>query len=351
VPDKERYEIVLDVTGLGKGTRDLQRFGQAMGMVDPTARTLGQGLGGALGSAELVGKLALFAGGVALAAKAVMAFAQIVSDSVETLGGVGRLQAQLGSSFATTGLLRSIGGALGVDMGSLSERIRAASNDGGLGTAAAMRSGIRPGQLDLGSAVDQGQMVMQAIHRIRELYQSGDKSGALAEARALKAPELYQSVYLTNEQIERMTAQVQRNGGIFSEEAVARAGRLRGEVQMLSNEWEAFTTMIGEVAIPFLTAGLEKVNAFLSHKTTNPFGPQGVLAAPSDFKAHAQAMQGHTQALSQQTAALRNMQGIYGGGNGARLSIPQAYGPGGGYYVSDALRAHAIRWGAFSMGL
>lgn len=331
----ERYDLQLNVTGVDSAVRNIQRVAS---IVDK------MGIGPAGGfDVSALGKAAAIAAVVVAVIAALKKLVSAVLDAAKALMEFGQLQARLGSNAATTAFLKTVGGALGVDVGGASARVRNAVGSG-LGAAAGIRAGIQPGQLDLGSAVDQGQMLIKALMLVRDQFQGGDASGALATARNLDIEDLYQFVYLTNEQIKQLQSDAVTKGGIFGQETIARAVQLRFAVSRLSEQWESLKTLLLYAFIPVLDVLTNWIASIIRGLSSLP-GIGGAFAGMN------QALNQSTQALNQNTAELRAMNGISGGGARTRGAIPGAFGPGSGFWLQNALHGHAVRLGAFSVGV
>lgn len=356
MPD-ERYDINFNATGVDSLVRNFERVATILDRIGAGAAGAGQfGLAGsALGGASAIGNFAQAAAPVAAMTAIVLAVTialksllDALINTAKSIQAFAQLQANLGSSASQAGFLRGLGGIFGTDAGGAAGRLRAAIGSG-LGAAAASRAGIPLGQLDLGTAVNQGQMLMQAVMYLREIARTEGPSAALAKARAFNIEDLYQSIYLTNDQIERMQRSAERGSHIFDEKHAAAAARLAGEMQLLHQQWEQFTASIANVFIPILT----KVVAFFNQEMANPVGKQGIFggAGFNMAKTQDQTQKEQTKALQDNTAELRAMNGFYGGGRRFRGAIPGAFGPGGGFALSDALRAQNLRLGAYSVSL
>jgi hypothetical protein len=332
----ERYDLSLNVTGVDSTIRGVQRVADVLQKL---------GIAGGKDSIDFAafGKAAAIAAVVVAVVVALKKFVGAILDAARALVEFGQLQARLGSNAGTTAFLKTIGGALGVDVGGASARVRNAVGSG-LGAAAGIRAGIQPGQLDLGSAVDQGQMLVKALMLVRDQFRAGDASGALATARNLDIEDLYQFVYLTNEQIKQLQSDAVTKGGIFGQETIARAVQLRFAVSRLSEQWESLKTLFLYAFIPVLEVLTSWIASIVRGLSSLP-GVGGQFAGLN------QALNQSTQALNQNTAELRAMNGISGGGPRTRGAIPGAFGPGGGFWLQNALHSHAVRLGALSVGV
>jgi hypothetical protein len=337
---QERYEIELSIGGVDQAVRSIQS-------VSAVVDKLGIGGGAAGGGFDIsqFARAAAIASVVTVVIAALRKLGEAVAAAVSRIGDFGGLQATLGSTSTQTAFLRVIGSAFGVDVGGAASGVRQAVRSG-LGAAAGVGFGVQPGQLDIGTAVNEGEMLLKVLKGIRQKFQSGDQGGALADARNLKVDKLFEFVYLTNEQIEQLNREAARTGGVFDQQQIAKAAQFKFELARVKEGFADLGATLGLVFLPFL----RKVFEFLKKETTNPTGPGGIFGTNRSPQVQmSQALQGNTAALNSNTAELRAMSGIYGGGPRLRSAIPAAFGPGGGFLVPDSIRSSALRAGAFAL--
>jgi hypothetical protein len=285
-------------------------------------------------------------------------FLEGIRRTLDLAGAMERIQRtsgqmnQLGSSASTTAAVRSIGQGLGIsDWASGGARLRGALQTGpGMMSAGALGIPYVP-PFEIGPAVDEGRLLIRALEGLRKTMETEGKAVALGHARNAGIDAYFNYVYLSASQRARLMQDQSPAGQIWNEERIRRATQLNFEMQRREQA-------IGDLKDVFL----EKMTMKPMEKLTNfiDLFTKRLSRSPMDdlfHKFYPGARDGgspigaNTAAVNRNTEALRDVQGVFGGGPGARNAIPRAFGPGGGYKLSEGLRGQTITWGAYSIGM
>lgn len=332
----ERLTLELVTSGADVAANRLGSLASAVEALGGGGGTLGQA-GAAIG---VIGRLGRFGTVLGIAAAAVAGLAGAAKKAADTLTAFGFTGRELGSSNAETALLRALGGAVGIgDVRGLASRVRSGIGSG-LGAAQAARIGIGP-QFDLNRGVNEGRILLKVIEDIRA---TRTEEEALAKARNYGAEELVRFRHISRQTFEALVRDAEEWQASFTPEAVDRAVQFNIQLDRVSRKWDQFVTSLGLTFLPIV----EKVLDLL-----NRSGGPGVVLDQSNQKADAntKATAANTKATEALIDELRVTNGIFGGGSRARSAIPRAFGPGGGHALAGAMRAHAIRLGAYSVSL
>lgn len=319
-----------------------------IGGLDKAASVLGgQAGGGGAGGAggffgSLLASVATLNPAMLAAAGAMAAVSGAAHKVADTLQELSQTRFGLGSSGSTSALAKLLGEAVGIgDIAGLGASLQQASLQG-LGVSLAARYGIPYQPIELGGAVDRGEIIMKVIEGLRRTRAERGLSAAIGEARTLgggaeqllpftepgAAPVLAQA-----RELARLQAQ------LYSPENVV-AG-LRMNVAFAETKAH-FMEMALLLSGP-INAGLKAVNVYLGSGMA--FGLGGM--ALRLFSAGKAPMDANTEAVNRNTAALEAWgAGAFGGGSRLRSAVPGAFSVDAGR--GDQLDKY-LRMGAFTL--
>lgn len=272
-----------------------------------------------------------------------------IHQAASALRAFGRLQDTLGSSAGETAALRIVGRALGLgDIRGMAANLRQNSLSG-LGAATATRFGIPIRPNDVGSAANEGDFLLKALQGLRNTFAAAGggergRSAALADARNLGIESAIEVIRISDEMWGQILKDAKETQALLGPEHQARAVALSVSMSRLSEKWQFLSVLFQSQFIPILQKVTDGIISLLRFLSALP--GSGVKQGEIDA-----ALNANTSALGQNTRALDNMSGIYGGGRRARGAIPGAFGPGAGYALQGALRAHGLRLGYYSVGI
>lgn len=317
-----------------------------IGGLDKAASVLGGASGGGPGGGGFFGSLlssvATLNPAMLAAAGAMAAVSGAANKVADTLQELSQTRFGLGSSGATSALAKLLGEAVGVgDIAGLGASLQQAGLKG-LGLAVASSFGISPQPIELGSAVDRGEIIMKVIEGLRRTRETEGLSAAIGKARTLGGgaesllPFTEPGAGAVLNQVREL-ARLQAK--LYSPENVV-AG-LRMNVAMA--ETKAHFTQMALLLTGPINVGLKAINAYLG--TGAAFGLGGLaLKLAGGGKA---PMDANTEALNRNSAALEAWgAGAFGGGSRLRGAIPGAFGVEAGR--GDQLDKY-LRMGAFAL--
>lgn len=283
------------------------------------------------------------------AADSLGGFMGAVQSATATLRAFSRLQDTLGATTGETAALRILGKGLGLgDIRGMAATLRQNSLSG-LGAATATRFGIPIQPHDIGSAANEGQNLLKALSGLRETFKAaggGERglSAALADARNLGIENAIQVVRIHDDMWAQILKDGQEARGMLGQEHQTRALQLSITMARLSEKWEFLKTLFQAAFIPILEKATNYLIGFTRLLAAIPFS--GVRQQDIDA-----ALNANTASVDRNTRAIDNLSGIYGGGRRVRGAIPGEFGPGYGYRLQGALRAHGLRLGYYSVSI
>jgi hypothetical protein len=308
----------------------------------------------AQGNAVQVAQLAAFAGIVGGTVYAVRRLGDAVNEATENLRGFARLQANLAGTIQETAAARLLGRVGGFDAGALGERIHQASLHG-VGLIAAQQLGLEYRPMEIGTATDRAQMLLRAVEGLQKMMRDPryGMAGAQLAARRLGVEELIPMAQAFGpREMAQLKALQEEQAKLYTPERVIQAERFRLQVERLGATFETFKQRAVQPMLPLLGKLTEAASLYVRahpmfHLVTlldRLFSPHGRGNTPIDQ---------NTQALRENTLSVRDLaQGMFGGGPRARTALPGAFGgAGGGFFLSDALKSGALKFGAYSVGL
>jgi len=340
----EQLTIDLQIKNVEETLRKLGTIGGALEHLSAQG-PVGQAVGHAATSGV---QFALFRApliaGIAALGAAFAGLTNATKRAAEAMFAFGQLKDTLGATTGETAALRVIGGALGLgNIRGLAGNVRRASL-GGLGAEAASRFGLPISPLDVGSAANEGEILLRALSGLRQTHKTRGFSAALADARNLGLEDAIQVVRISDEMWAQILRDAQETQRLLGPEHQSRAVQLNLALSRLSEKWEFLKTLLLSALVPALEAVTNGLIGFLRLLSAIP----GSGVRQQDIDA---ALNANTRALNANTRTIEQMIGIYGGGRRARGALPAAFGPGNGAFLSEAVRAGTIRLGAYAVSL
>lgn len=247
------------------------------------------------------------------------------------------LSGVLGSSAGTTSSLSLMGGALGVsDIRGAAEALHRATLAGGLSTATASRYGLEMRPNEIGNATDRGAMLLQAIEGLRDTMRTRGRGQALSDARNLNLEDWFGLVEINDQLFQRMKAQAEVSAQLYSPERLAQAMMFNSQLAMMNQSFKDMSMAWGTLLMPYLEAWAKTFEEIAK------FGIRlagGTTDGPASNNSLGQSMESLKSAVQENSSALRQTAGMWGGGPRFRSAIPAAFGPGRGHQIDDNLRA------------
>jgi hypothetical protein len=204
---------------------------------------------------------------------------------------------------------------------------------------------------EIGPAVDEGRLLIRALEGLRKTMEAEGKAVALGHARNAGIDSYFNYVYLSAAQRARLMRDQSPAGETFREDRIRRATQVMHEMerrdQAIQDLKDLFLQKLTLQPMAAFTDLIDRMTAKLSRSPMDDLFHKFYPGA----KDGATPIGANTAAVNRNTEALRDIQGVFGGGPGARNAIPRAFGPGGGYKLSEALRGQTITWGAYSIGM
>jgi hypothetical protein len=321
----------------GNNPIDRQINAQILGTLQDIASVLrtggrGGGGGGGGGGSIIGGAVALGGGGggdllaglsrltailatLKLAEQALKSLADGAKAAAANLSEFANQQFGLASSAGTTAIARTLGRALGVgDVAALGAQIHAGTlSPFGIGVAG--RYGIPYRPYEIGGATDRGEMLMKVIEGLRATARSAGMNQAIGEARTIGAESLLPATLLSDKTLQGLREHARLMETIFGPERLAAAVEFQVSMAKLEDTFDATKTLLLAGLIPII----EAVNQKLLHGLQILAGIGG--ASRSQIEA---ALNSHARELALNTRELQKLNGIYGGGAGARAAMPAA---------------------------
>jgi hypothetical protein len=314
---------------------------------------IGGGLGGAIGGTGIT-RLASLAGAIDLSIRAVRKFSETVQKAAADVTSFTRTQFGLGSSAGTTSAARILGQALGIgDIAGLGASLQAATLTG-LGPSIAGRYGIPYRPLELGGAVDRGEVIMKVVEGLRQTARTRGMGAAIGEARTLGggAENLLPFTLLEDRDMANLREFARLNSEMYSGERLAEVTRFNLALAEFDQTVLSLKTVVLGDAVPAIQA----LTVALHHLPAALPPPFNTFARMYLNRAKGAELGANTEALNRNTAALETYgPGTFGGGARFRSAIPGAFGVGGpavhGEVLDRYLRGGTLQFGAYSIGL
>lgn len=271
---------------------------------------------------------------------ALAALAAATVGAAQRLSEFGQATAQTGGTAGQVSLGRTLMGALGLDPGGftgLAANLRNRIANDPLAMAEAGRAGIRALPREFGTA-NEAKILVDIIKSIQA---SGSQRAATQMANRYGMPELAAAFQVPPDAIKRAEEFAKQVGDTYTTDATTKA---RDFNLLLEQVKEGFGALVVTVGAPLLSVinSILKAGPMLADALGAAFIP--------GYQAHGQKKPEtiQEQQLAAQKQAVEELkvlrQGIFGGGQRASGAIP----PGlRGDALEHALRAHAIRLGAF----
>jgi hypothetical protein len=341
----EKLTLDLEVKGYGEA---ISRLGTLAGALEGLGGLTGGGGIGSIGSGLLAAsRLGGHVAAIGVVTTALAALAAAARGAAATLGSFGRLQLTTGGTSAEAALATVLAGSLGIsDVHGLAARARAGIASG-LGAAQAAQLGIGP-QLDIGRPVNNLKILLALMKDVYDTFQT-DPGRALLRARNYGMEELVELGTLSKREFAMALEEAKEIERTYTPERIAKAREFNREMERLGRNFDRIKVNVGSRVIPPLNMLME--DPLLPFKALLPFGLNNAFFPKGGAGSQDQAVKDNTAAQNKNTRAIEQMMGVFGGGPRARGAIPAAFGPGNGYRLNDAIRAHTIRLGAYSVSL